>query len=362
MIRGAIRVFAAALLFSVPQGLFAQTSKPAAPPPARPASDSSQQKLSAGQLDALVAPIALYPDALLSEILMASTYPLEVVEADRWVDANKKLKGGALKATVDKQPWGNSVKSLVATPSVLDMMSQKLTWTQQLGNALLAQQADVMDAVQRLRAKAQANSKLASNKQQTVKTEQQGGRQVIVIAPAEPDTLFVPYYDPAVVYGPWPYPAYPPYYWPAPGYVAAGVVATGIAFGAGYALGRWTTGGYWGGGFNWGGNNININRNININNINRGNGNTWTHNPEHRLGVRYTNANVQKRFGQDNIRAGAQERLNFRGHSGQQVLRPGGTQANLGGSRPGGRPRGYQPQIGPVIRPARLDRARYCCA
>jgi hypothetical protein len=335
VVRGAIRVFAAALLFSPPQGLLAQSS-PTPAAPTQPASDSSQQTLSAGQLDALVAPIALYPDALLSEILMASTYPLEVVEASRWADANKNLKGDALKAAVDKQPWDNSVKSLVATRSALDMMSQKLTWTQQLGDALLAQQADVMDAIQRLRTKAKANNKLTSNKQQTVTTEQQDGKQIIVIAPAEPDTLFVPYYDPAVVYGPWPYPAYPPYYWPAPGYIAAGVIATGIAFGAGYALGRWTAGGYWGGGFNWGGNNININRNININNINRGIGNTWTHNPEHRLGVRYTNANVQQRFGQNNIRSGAQDRLDFRGHGGQQVLRPGGTQANIGGNRVGG--------------------------
>ena len=195
--------------------------------------------LSAGQLDALVAPIALYPDALLSEILMASTYPLEVVEADRWAEANKNLKGDALKAAVDQQSWDDSVKSLVATPSVLDMMSDKLDWTQQLGDAVLAQQPDVMDAIQRLRTKAQANNKLASNKQQTVSTQQQNGKQVIVIAPTHPDTIYVPYYDPAVVYGAWPYPAYPPYYWPAPGYIAAGVIATGLAFGAGYALGRW---------------------------------------------------------------------------------------------------------------------------
>ena len=178
------------------------------------------------------------------------------------------------------------------------MMSTKLSWTQQLGDAVLAQQPDVMDAIQRLRTKAQANNKLASNKQQTVSTQQQSGKQVIVIAPAQPDTIYVPYYDPAVVYGPWPYPAYPPYYWPAPGYIAAGVIATGLAFGAGYALGRWAGGGYrWGGGFNWGGNNININRPVNINNINRGNGNNWAHNPVHRQGVRYNNANVAAKFG-----------------------------------------------------------------
>ena len=164
---------------------------------------------------------------------MASTYPLEIVEADRWVVANKNRKGDALKAAVDQQSWDDSVKSLVATPDVLDMMSQRLSWTQQLGDAVLAQQPDVMDAIQRLRMKAQANNKLASNQQQTVSTQQQDGKQVIVIAPTQPNTIYVPYYDPAVVYGPWPYPASPPYYWPAPGYIAAGVIATGLAFGAG---------------------------------------------------------------------------------------------------------------------------------
>jgi hypothetical protein len=323
MIKITMRILAAALLVLPPQAVLAQASPPT---PAQPASASSQQLLSAAQLDALVSPIALYPDALLSEILMASTYPLEVVEADRWVDANKNLKGDALKAAVDQQSWDDSVKSLVATPSVLDMMSQQLSWTQQLGDAVLAQQPDIMDAVQRLRTKAQANNTLASNQQQAVSTQQQDGKQVIVIAPSQPDTVYVPYYNPAVVYGPWPYPAYPPYYWPAPGYVAAGVLATGLAFGVGYALGRWAGGGYWGGGFNWGGNNININRNININNINRGNGNNWVHNPVHRQGVRYANADVAAKFGgnRNAIAGGAQNRMDFRGRGGNQVLNPGG--------------------------------------
>src|ERR1700733_5783718 len=329
MIKITMRILAAALLVLPPQAVLAQASPPT---PAQPASASSQQLLSAAQLDALVSPIALYPDALLSEILMASTYPLEVVEADRWVDANKNLKGDALKAAVDQQSWDDSVKSLVATPSVLDMMSQQLSWTQQLGDAVLAQQPDIMDAVQRLRTKAQANNTLASNQQQAVSTQQQDGKQVIVIAPSQADTVYVPYYNPAVVYGPWPYPAYPPYYWPAPGYVAAGVLATGLAFGVGYALGRWAGGGYWGGGFNWGGNNININRNININNINRGNGNNWVHNPVHRQGVRYANADVAAKFGgnRNAIAGGAANRMDFRGRSGNQVLNPGAG----GGSRP----------------------------
>src|SRR5262249_33434994 len=148
-------------------------------------------------------------------VLMASTYPLEVVQADRWATANKALKGDQLKDAVDKQGWEESVKSLVATPEVLTMMSTKLEWTQKLGEAVLAQQPDVMDAIQRLRNKAEANDKLKTTKEQKVTVTQQQGKKVIAIAPAVPNTVYVPYYDPTVVYGAWPYPAYPPYsYYP----------------------------------------------------------------------------------------------------------------------------------------------------
>jgi hypothetical protein len=323
MFKLTMRLLAVALLFAVPQAASAQT-----PPPAQPASAPAQQLLTAGQLDALVAPIALYPDALLSEILMASTYPLEVVAADRWVNANKSLQGDALKAALDQQNWDDSVKSLAATPDVLDMMNNKLDWTQQLGDAVLAQQPDVMDAIQRLRVKAQANNKLQSTSQQTVTTQSTGGRQYIYIAPTDPDEIYVPYYDPSVVYGPWPYPDYPPYYWPPPAYIGAGLIATGLAFGTGYALGRWVSGGYrWGGGFNWGGNNINVRRSISGNNIN---GNNWTHNPAHRGSVRYSNPGVAAKFGGNNARGG--NPLNFRGSGGQPVLKPagGGTRSNPG--------------------------------
>ena len=281
----------------------------------------AQQSLKPAQLDQLVAPIALYPDTLLSEVLMASTYPLEVVEAERWVNANNNLKGDELKAAVDKQDWDASVKSLVATPSVLEMMSSKLDWTQKLGDAVIAQQADVMDAIQRLRGKAQANNKLQSTPQQKVTVRQSQGqgqgqsRQIIEITPTDPGTVYVPYYDPNVVYGGWPYPDYPPYYWPAPGYIAAGIIATGIAFGAGYALGRWASGGYWGGNVNWNNNNINISR------PGGGNGN-WNR-----------GAHVEHRLGN---RGGRQQGLNFRGSNGQRVLNPGGGRGNLG-ERGGGR-------------------------
>jgi hypothetical protein len=331
MIKLTMRLLAIALLFAVPQAALAQTP----PPPAQPASAPSQQLLTAGQLDALVAPIALYPDALLSEILMAATYPLEVVEADRWANANKNLQGDALKAALDKQNWDDSVKSLAATRDVLDMMSNKLDWTQQLGDAVLAQQPDVMDAIQRLRVKAQANNKLQSTSQQTVTTQSTGGRQYIYIAPTDPDELYVPYYDPSVVYGAWDYPDYPPYYWPPPAYIGVGILATGLAFGTGYALGRWASGGHrWGGGFNWGGNHINVNRSVNVNNFN---GNNWTHNPAHRGNVRYNNPAVAAKFGGNTARGGNQ--LNGRGSGGQQVLQPGGgrNRSNLGGGAGGNR-------------------------
>jgi len=327
LIKLTMRLLAAALLFAVPHAASAQTPPP--PPPSQPASAPSQQLLTAGQLDALVAPIALYPDALLSEILMAATYPLEVVEADRWANANKSLQGDALKAAIDKQNWDDSVKSLAATPDVLDLMSNKLDWTQQLGDAVLAQQPDVMDAIQRLRLKAQANNKLQSTSQQTVTTQSTGGQQYIYIAPTDPDEIYVPYYDPSVVYGDWPYPDYPAYYWPPPAYIGAGIIAGGLAFGTGYALGRWGGGGYrWGGGFNWGGNNIVANRSVNVNNINAGN--NWTHNPAHRGNVGYNNPSVAAKFGGNAARGGGNQ-LNFRGSGGQQVLQPGGNRSNLGG-------------------------------
>ncbi|MGZ3668218.1 MAG: DUF3300 domain-containing protein, partial [Ktedonobacterales bacterium] len=207
------RSFIAALLLAVLQITAAYAQTPAPPP----ASDQPQQQLlKPEELDQLVAPVALYPDTLLAEVLMASTYPLEIVQADRWATANKTLKGDQLKAAVDKQSWDESVKALAATPSVLAMMSEKLDWTQKLGDAVLAQQPDVMDAIQRLRSKAQANNKLASTKEQKVSVRQEQNKQVIVIEPAVPDTVYVPYYDPAVVYGDWAYPAYPPYYFAPP--------------------------------------------------------------------------------------------------------------------------------------------------
>jgi hypothetical protein len=299
-----------ALIIMVASAVNAAAQQPVASPP--PSSQPDQALLKPEQLEALVAPIALYPDALLANMLAAATYPLEVVEADRWIKENKNLKGDALATEASKKGWDDSVKALTATPSVLDMMSDKLDWTKSLGDAMLAQQADLMDAIQRLREKARGNNKLSSNRQQTVTVKQQENKQVIVIEPTDPNAMYVPYYEPATVYGAWPYADYPPYYFGYPSYIGAGVVAAGIAFGTAWAIGRW--GNYWGGRFNWG------NRNVYVNHRTT---NVWNHNPAHRQGVRYNNVNVQQRFGNNNVRAGASNRMDFRGKGGQQVLNPG---------------------------------------
>ncbi len=330
-------------------GAAAQTQSP---PQSTATATESEQPLKPAELEALVSPIALYPDSLLSLVLMASTYPLEVVQADRWLSTNK-LTGDALKAAVGKQGWDDSVKSLAATPSVLSMMSSQLDWTQKLGDAVLAQQEDIMDAVQRLRARAQSNDKLKSTKEQTVSTRQVNDKPVIVIEQADPNTVFVPVYNPAVAYGDWPYAEYPPYYWPdywaGSGYVAGGLLATGLAFGAGYALGRWASGGnWWGGGVNWGNRNLIVNRPIDINNI----GGNWQHRPEHRHGVRYNNANVAQKFAGNNaLRSSAGQRQDFRGRDGN---RPGGDRPGVGDrDRPGGDRAGF----GDRDRPGGADRA-----
>jgi len=292
------------------------------------ASPPQEQLLSEAELDQLVAPIALYPDALLAQVLMASTYPLEVVQADRFAKANASLKGAKLDAALAKEDWDGSVKSLVATPTVLAMMNDDLDWTQELGDAVLAQQADVMDAVQRLRVRAEDNGKLATTKEQTVTVTKEADKEVIVIESASPETVYVPYYEPAVVYGAWPYPDYPPYYFPpAPGWVVGGAIASGIAWGAGFAIGNaiWD-------GFDWGHGNIrvdvnktvNINKHVDRHDVKRGD---WHHDSHHRRGVNYKNKDVRNKYAKGPARDG-DRKLDYRGRGGEQVLKPG--------DRPGG--------------------------
>jgi hypothetical protein len=201
------------------------------------AQEEPEQVFKQEELDQLLAPIALYPDNILTQIFIASTYPLEVVQAERWLKQNKSLKGDALNAALDKQSWDDSVKALVPFPDVLAMMSEKLDWTQKLGDAFLAQQKAVLDTVQTLRRKAKEAGNLKSSKEQEVKTE----GDIIIVQPANPQVVYVPTYNPTVVYGPWPYPAYPPYpvyVYPPP--YAAFTFTMGIAIGA-----AWHGGGYY---------------------------------------------------------------------------------------------------------------------
>jgi hypothetical protein len=175
-----------------------------------PAEDGDYQepseKFSQEQLAQMLAPIALYPDALLSQVLMASTYPIEVVEADRWVQRNSELKGEDLDAALLDMEWDPSVKAVCHFPSILALMSERISETTDLGNAFLAQEAEVMDMVQELRAKAYAQNHLVTDARQKVIVED----EKIIIEPADPTVIYVSYYDPSYVYGPWWYPAYPP--------------------------------------------------------------------------------------------------------------------------------------------------------
>jgi hypothetical protein len=263
---------------------------------ATPAQAQTEQNLSEGQIEQLVAPIALYPDSLLTQMLMASTYPLEVVEAARWSHDNAAVKGAALQDAMQAQSWDPSVKALTAVPQTLLMMNDKLDWTQQLGDAFLAQQQDVLAAVQKLRAEAQAAGNLQSTPQQVVTlapaptdVAASGMPRPVVIEPVNPDVYHVPVYDPAVAYGAWSYPDYPPFYWSPPGFVASNVVS----FAAGVAVGA----AIWGQ-CDWWHNNviINVNR-FNVFNHANVTNDTWNHNPEHRHGVPYRNASVAARFG-----------------------------------------------------------------
>jgi hypothetical protein len=278
----------------------------------------SKKNFTPEQLDQLLAPIALYPDALLSQTLMAATYPLEVVEAARWTQANPNLKGDAAVQAVKSKDWDVSVRSLVAFPQTLAMMNNNLDWTQKVGDAMIGQQKDVADSIQRLRAKAAAAGNLKTTPQQKVTTQTTGSASAIVIEPANPEVIYVPYYNPTWAYGPWPYPAYPPvYYPPPPNYGAA--LATGMMFGLGVAAGAAMFGGWhwgWSGG-GWGNSytTVNVNRatTISANNFdaNRYRDGQWQHDPAHRDGVPYRTSAERERYNQ--ARPGAQQREQFRG-------------------------------------------------
>jgi hypothetical protein len=296
-----------------------------------------------GEIEQLVAPIALYPDSLVSQILMASTYPLEVVQAQRWAEQNKGLSGDALASALNEQTWDPSVKSLVNFPDVLTMMNEKLDWTQKLGDAFLAQQKDVMDGIQTLRKKAEDAGNLKTTEQQIVKTEQ----QTIIIESANPQVIYVPTYDPVVVYGTWPYPAYPPYYYYPPGYRAGSNL---LSFGLGFACGA-AWGWAWGG-CNWGRGDvdININQNTNFNrNIDRSkykaefqgrDRGQWQHNAEHRKGVAYRDNKTAGRYNRASTNEAIKSREAFRGRAeqGRQELARGGVEGPRAAQQPAQRP------------------------
>jgi hypothetical protein len=292
-----------------------------------PALAAAQQTFSKEQLEQLVAPIALYPDSLLSQVLMASTYPADVAEAAKWVKANPNQKGDAAVKAVQSQPWDPSVQSLVAFPQVLAMMGEKPDWVQNLGDAFLASSKDVLDAAQRLRQAAQKQGNLKTTEQQKVIVEQepQTQQQVIKIEPANPQTVYVPTYNPTVVYGTWPYPAYPPYYYPPPAaYYPGAALASGIMFGVGVAA----TAALWGG-CNWGGGDvdINVNKYNNINSNRQISNNKFEHNAANRKGVPYRDQASQQKFGKDV--KGADQRSDFRGKDAGRDAQRDKAQASL---------------------------------
>ena len=292
-----MKKYAKYLIFSlllVLIGAFAQDVPPAEGNPA-----FSQQ-----ELDQMLAPIALYPDSMLSQILMAATYPLEIVEAARWSKANPALTGDAAVQAVGSLNWDPSIKSLVAFPQVLQTMDQNIEWTERLGDAFLAQQSQVMDTVQNLRQKAQQAGNLNSNSQINV-TQSDGS---IEVAPANPDMEYVPYYNPDVVYGSWWWPDYPPVFWaPWPGYGWNGVFAWGIGIGIGadFFFGSW----------DW--------RNHRIyphNPRHPDGGHPWQHDPGHRHGVPYRDASLNRQFGR--AAATSASRAEFRGYAPPVNARP----------------------------------------
>lgn len=299
---------------------FAQTNPP-------------EQAYTQAELDQMLAPIALYPDSLLSQILMAATYPLEVVQAARWSRANSALKGQQAVRAVDDRDWDPSVKSLVAFPQILTMMDTKLEWTERLGDAFLAQQSQVMDTVQNLRQKAYAAGNLRTTEQQRV--ERQG--DIIVVEPADPAVVYVPYYSPVVVYGTWWWPAYPPVYWaPWPGYyVSPGFV--GVTWGVGIGVGVNFFFGIW----DW------PHRYIRIvdahpfyyHRVDRRPlppAKIWIHDPGHRRGVPYRHPSVRERY--RHVIGSPEQRREFRGfHPSPPGARP----------EPRQRPRAPEPRSEP---------------
>src|SRR5262245_616759 len=342
---GRVRALARLLAFALlaPAPLWAQA----------PAEGQGPAPFKPEELDQIAAPISLYPDPLVAQILMGSTYPLEIVEAARFAKANSTLTGAPLDEALKQQTWDDSVKALVGFPQVIAMMSEKLDWTQKLGDAFLGQQKELMDAIQRLRAKAQAQGSLKDTPEQKIVVEPAPPSTVVVqpsaappptiikIEPTNPQVVYVPTYNPTVVYGAWPYPAYPPYAYYPPGYGLATAATAALTFTAGMAVGA----ALWGN-CNWGRGDVNVNvnqynnftKNVNTTNVasqrtqiqnNRAaaNNGAWQHDPAHRQGVQYRDAGTQQRYNRTGA-ANPQSREQFRGRAeqGRQQMTQGNVQ------------------------------------
>ena len=250
------------------------------------------------ELDQMLAPVALYPDSLLSQMLMASTYPLEVVQAARWSRANPGLKGQDAVQAVERMDWDSSVKSLTAFPQVLSMMDEKLEWTERLGEAFLAQQTDVMDTIQGLRRRADAAGNLGTDDR--LRVARQG--DVIAIEPPAPGVVYVPYYSPLVVYGPWWWPHYPPVFWAPPPHYAFVAHRPVFAWGSGIVI----SAGFFFGHFDW------PHRHVQVVHVHHHHAvarpvhvhSQWRHDPAHRRGVPFRHAGGYPRLDQARFGSG----------------------------------------------------------
>jgi len=318
-----------------------------APPDAVPAAAQST-KFSPAQIEQLVAPIALYPDGLTVQILIAATYPLEVVEAARWRAKNASLQGAALDQALESRDWDPSVESLTRFPELVQRMSDNLDWTKDLGDAFLGQKDEVLDAVQRMRAKAYESGNLKTTKEQVVTREVVKEKEIIRVEPADPQVVYVPQYSAEAVYGAPPAPYYPTMYAYPPGYVATTSL---LSFGAGMAVGA----AVWGNcdwdnhdvynNYNNGGGGGGNNQNVNINknkekNVDRSRNRTsgergrekWQHNPGRRDGVRYRDQASAKKYG-------GRDQVASRDRANRDAAR-GFDRGQAGGARPSQRPAG----------------------
>ncbi len=336
-------VFCAALTLAPAGGLlFAQESPqpPQAPPPS--------QALSPDQLDDLVAPVALYPDPLISQILVAATYPLELVQASQWLQRNPGLTGADLTQGAQQQNWDPSIQAMVVFPDLVKRLNQDITWTTNLGNAFLAQQADVMDAVQRMRLKAQQAGKLPSTSQQRVTTTNDGGQPVIDIEPANSQTIYLPNYDPAYFWGPAMYYPYPGWYYPP--FLAGNFFGFGFGIGMGPYFGfGWGGWGGWGWRPGWGNHSMYVNNSfIHRNGFNVGRGgslsgrSSWSHDASHRQGVPYSNRALANRYG-----GAARQNLQSRASAGMAQQSRGATSQSRGATSQSGGQRMGNRQIAP---------------